>query len=189
MDNWTLNLLLQYAEADGKTIAATNSPNATHPPQPISAISTLNGVTLKVKPTLSADRRYVILDITPLDPTRPATPPQPPQPLRHPETADISTMVTIPDGGTLLIGGQKIAVPGSDPKAPPKEGTVLILIRTRIVNPDSPATSPRRHRRTFPRHHPSIRHQFFCRRYAHQSRHPRPPRKQCQRIHRQQTTS
>jgi len=76
------------------------------------------GVNLNVTPTISADKKYVILLITAnytqinLDTQWPVysstTGEEYTMTLPTSEVADIRTRVSVPDGGTLLIGGQKL---------------------------------------------------------------------------------
>jgi type II secretory pathway component GspD/PulD (secretin) len=83
-------------------------------PQPDTILA---GVVLNVTPTISADKKYVLLRIT-TSFTRvdfesleiPSGVGEQTFPIQLPvlEVADVRTRVSIPDGGTLLIGGQKI---------------------------------------------------------------------------------
>ncbi len=79
----------------------------------------LDGVVLNVTPTISADKKYVILRITTsfsqvkefdtrfVGETTGGRAFEVQLPLR--QIADVRTRVSVPDGGTLLIGGQKIS--------------------------------------------------------------------------------
>lgn len=80
--------------------------------------SETGGVSLNVQPTISADKKYVILDIrtnytkvgfsdflVSSSTTGDGFPIQ----LPELEVAEVRTRVSVPDGGTLLIGGQKLA--------------------------------------------------------------------------------
>lgn len=80
--------------------------------------TTTGGVVLNVIPTISIDKRYVLLDISTsyadndlkdfsvFSETTGAS-----YPIQLPvvETAVVQTRVSVPDGGTLLIGGQKLS--------------------------------------------------------------------------------
>jgi type II secretory pathway component GspD/PulD (secretin) len=76
------------------------------------------GVVLNVTPTISADKKYVILEVstnyTKTDfrdfPVYSATTGEPAK-IQLPtlEVSEVQTRVSVPDGGTLLIGGQKLS--------------------------------------------------------------------------------
>jgi type II secretory pathway component GspD/PulD (secretin) len=75
------------------------------------------GVVLNVTPTISADKKYVILEIstnytklTFADFTVSSSTSGEGYPIQLPEleVAEVQTRVSVPDGGTLLIGGQKL---------------------------------------------------------------------------------
>ncbi|MCX5634123.1 MAG: hypothetical protein NTW93_10690 [Phycisphaerae bacterium] len=84
--------------------------------QPTAGQPAIGGVLLNVIPTISADKKYIILyiqtsyqkvdlqDFDVFDAQGNAFPTQ--QPLA--ETSTVQTRVSVPDGGTLLIGGQKL---------------------------------------------------------------------------------
>jgi type II secretory pathway component GspD/PulD (secretin) len=76
-----------------------------------------SGVTLNVTPTISADKKYVILAIRtnytklnfqPFTVSSSTTGEGFPISLPEREIAEVQTRVSVPDGGTLLIGGQKL---------------------------------------------------------------------------------
>ena len=77
-----------------------------------------DGVFLNVSPTITADKKYVLLRIETsfttttfadfLVPSGGETSTEFPIQLPESEVADVRTRVTVPDGGTLLIGGQKL---------------------------------------------------------------------------------
>ncbi|MCE9636385.1 MAG: hypothetical protein K8T90_11835 [Planctomycetes bacterium] len=131
-----------------------------------------DGVILDVKPIVTADRRFITMELRPTIAilTRPIATFQttlaqgPPVTIQLPELQiqRVRTTVTMPDGGTLLLGGLKFfeekrlesSVPWLD-KVPvvsfllSRKGTyqerrnLLVLIRARIVRPeeDEPAAS------------------------------------------------
>jgi type II secretory pathway component GspD/PulD (secretin) len=75
------------------------------------------GVTLNILPTISADKKYVILDIRanytklnfhPFTVSSSTTGQGFPIQLPEREIAEVKTRVSVPDSGTLLIGGQKL---------------------------------------------------------------------------------
>ena len=75
------------------------------------------GVVLNVTPTISADKKYVILgittnytktDLTQFDVFSPTSGTSYPIQLPVLEIAEVETRVSVPDGGTLVIGGQKL---------------------------------------------------------------------------------
>ncbi|MCG3133497.1 MAG: hypothetical protein HMLKMBBP_00675 [Planctomycetes bacterium] len=124
-----------------------------------------DGVILDLRPTVTADRRFITMELRPTVAiiTRPLATFQttlangPPVTIQLPElqVQRVRTTVTMPDGGTLLLGGLKFfeerrlesSVPWFD-KVPvlnfvlSRKGTyterknVLVLIRARIVRPE-----------------------------------------------------
>ena len=84
--------------------------------------------------TVTRDRRYAVISIGYLDvrnwlagadlPNIPAKPPE--------AVSEVSTMTSIPDGGTLLIGVRPI--PGD-----PANRVGLLLIRPQVMPPDTEA--------------------------------------------------
>jgi type II secretory pathway component GspD/PulD (secretin) len=79
---------------------------------------TYGGVVLNVTPTITADKKYVLLRITTSftqveieDFPIPSGVGEQTFPIQLPtlEVAEVLTRVSVPDGGTLLIGGQKIS--------------------------------------------------------------------------------
>jgi len=78
---------------------------------------TAGGVVLNVTPTITADKKYVILQIstnytrTDLDPYFVSNPQGEPYEIQLParQVSEVQTRVSVPDKGTLLIGGQKLS--------------------------------------------------------------------------------
>jgi hypothetical protein len=139
IDNWTLNMLLQATQADKRTIQVTGAvatiPNgytgtvlASYQPGTVPTGNVKPFVPMasaSVSPTVSADRHYIVTAIEniaagPFGST-PATPA-----LRIVERTNSANVVSIPDGGTLLINLGPI--PGDPEKRPG-----LMLIRPSIV--------------------------------------------------------
>jgi type II secretory pathway component GspD/PulD (secretin) len=105
--------------------------------QPTLGTPALGGVLLSVLPTISADKKYVFLNIEtsyqkvdlqdfPIyDTAGKAFPTQ--QPLA--ETSTVQTHVSVPDGGTLLIGGQKLGAEVNNEAGVPGLSKVPLLGR------------------------------------------------------------
>jgi type II secretory pathway component GspD/PulD (secretin) len=105
--------------------------------QPTLGAPVLGGVLLSVIPTISADKKYVILyietsyqkidlkDFDTLDAQGNVFPTQ--QPLA--ETSTVQTHVNVPDGGTLLIGGQKLGAEANKEAGVPGLSKVPLLGR------------------------------------------------------------
>jgi type II secretory pathway component GspD/PulD (secretin) len=98
-----------------------------------------SGVELQVTPTVSSDKKYVILLID----TRTVSPPvfkdysstviagQPPFTIQMPEATSttIQTRVTMPDKGTLLMGGQKLTTEDDAEAGVPILGKIPVIGR------------------------------------------------------------
>jgi len=125
------------------------------------------GTVMDVEATVSADRRYVTMTIRPQEAQIGQTPPRSIQfavgsgigvatiaEIELPEVAlkDLQTTVSVPDGGTLLLGGQKLSGQVEREVGPPvlskvpvlnrfftargstrDEQTLLILVKPRII--------------------------------------------------------
>ncbi|MFP4054377.1 MAG: hypothetical protein ACLFV7_11015 [Phycisphaerae bacterium] len=99
------------------------------------------GSTLTVRPTVSADRRYVTMTLTPqITNLNGFTTPGGTDPNGNPVSffglqlpnvtvTTVETTVTVPDGGTLLLGGQKISAETEREKGAPMLSKVPILNR------------------------------------------------------------
>jgi type II secretory pathway component GspD/PulD (secretin) len=105
--------------------------------QPTLGAPALGGVLLSVLPTISADKKYVFLNIETsyqkvdlqdfpiFDTAGRSFPTQ--QPLS--ETSTVQTHVSVPDGGTLLIGGQKLGAEVNNEAGVPGLSKVPLLGR------------------------------------------------------------
>jgi hypothetical protein len=122
IDNWTLTQLLLATQADRHTISTT-APRITLSNRQQGQID-VSDARFYVTPQISADGRYVVLTLSGQSPADPANLPQ------------ANTMLSIPDGGTLLLGGLNT-------NAADKKFT-LILLRAAIMKPagQAPATTP-----------------------------------------------
>ena len=108
------------SDYDFQDITGTTPSGATGPTRVIADPTTdtvTGGVVLNVTPTISADKKYVILEIstnytkanlTTFDVFSPTSGDSFPISLPTLEVAEVKTRVSVPDGGTLLIGGQKL---------------------------------------------------------------------------------
>jgi len=158
IDNWTLNLLLTATQADKRTVTfsppRTDVPNGYPFEVKISTPSVATGNTvplwntgddavealyLRATPTTSADRRYVVLSdlqfrtITSMLTASSTSPRAASGPgtnvARINDASKPDTIVSVPDGGTLLINGGPI----SSTIGGPPDRILLLLVRPNLI--------------------------------------------------------
>jgi general secretion pathway protein D len=109
----------------------------------IPQLATVNsGTTLTVTPVITRDKKHVVLNITTMlneflglkeynleTPLPDGTIAEFTQSLPETEMSTVSTQVTVPDGGTLLLGGQKVRVEVEKEAGVPILGKVPVLGR------------------------------------------------------------
>lgn len=142
LDNWQLSLLMNAAQAERRTFTANASPTILAPAQ--EGRLDFADLHLNITPQISPDGRSIILDMG--DKSQ----------ANRPQTEN--TKVSIPVGGTLLIGGQgsfqqaantTVSLPtGGTPPAgtrnapSPADASTLLLIRPTIVKPATLVSAP-----------------------------------------------